>query len=344
MYTKYILPNLLKHDGNYYGTRASVVAAARFLILQFPYDIPYQMIGLNNTVKARSHYVHTLHRDAASSISKTRIYGLNLTSNVYNSSINRKPENIIRKTAVPWGAAYDSTSKEKYPYNGLECSGFVTWALNNGRVGLGDWKTKMFAKTGDCKKNGKIVRNYKCKDLVNNSSGSTWSNRNNNLFNAYEKLGKLKDSDFKKLTGKSLSEVKDILKDVKAGDLLWKGKYISKSADTYSNGHIAMIIGLKRDKNGDVSEIEIGEAIYTSGNTLTRKTVSAFQQSSWFNSDYASYIIKMDNVYNYYSNLHEITDKSEKSDCPNNVKSGGNCYNYTESYNDQFNQAITRLK
>ncbi len=345
MYTKYIRPHMFKVDGNYYGTRASVVAAARFLILQFPYDIPYQMISLSNTVKARSHYVQTLWRDAASSLSKTRIFGLNLTSNVYNSSIYRKSENIIRKTAVPWGAAYSSTSSEKYPYNGLECSGFVTWALNNGRMNLGDWKTKMFAKSGDCVKDGKVVRNYKCKELVNNAGQTSWSNRNNSLFSAYTKLNTLKDSDFKELNNKSESALKTIFKDAKAGDILWKGTWIDKSAGTYGNGHIAMIIGIKRNaKTDEIEAIEVGEAVYRAGNKLSKYSVKTFKTSGWVdNSTQACFLIKMDNVYNYYSSKHPIQDKAEnvKSDCPNAAdKLTGNCYNYTDMYNLKFNDAI----
>ena len=50
----------------------------------------------------------------------------------------------------------------------------------------------------------------------------------------------------------------------------------------------------------------------------------------------------MDNVYNYYSDIYHITTESEKSDCPDGEKSGGNCYKYTELYNDAFNQAIVK--
>ena len=73
-----------------------------------------------------------------------------------------------------------------------------------------------------------------------------------------------------------------------------------------------------------------------------------FKSSAWFDKDYKgnasheNFIIKMDHVYNYYSDLYNITTESEKSDCPDNIKSGGNCYNYTESYNNIFNNAIIK--
>ena len=349
MYTQYILPHMIKHNGKYYGTRASVVAAARFLILQFPYDIPYTMKALSST-QLITHYTFSEYSTAVDDISKTRIYGLNLTSNAYNSSLNHDPANIIRKTAVAWGDAYIAPSTSdpdlKYPYSGLECSGFVSWALNNGRVELGDWKTRMFAKDGKCKIDGKLERNYKCANLVNTNQG--FSNQNNKLIDVYTKLNLLQDSDFIDLQTKdttlSTAQLKNILRDVKAGDILWRGAYDDSKKETYGAGHIAMIIGLKRDNSGNVTEIEIGEATINCGNTLTRKTPEELRASSWFNAKRASFIIKMDRIYNYNTDINNIKTESAKSDCADGKKSGGNCYDYTDSYNSEFNNAITRLR
>ncbi|MBQ9816545.1 MAG: hypothetical protein IJM59_03605 [Proteobacteria bacterium] len=408
MYSKYIRPRMLKRktkDGTkYYGTRASVVAAARFLILQFPYDIPYVQGGTNHVKAGRGHYIWAhwaMDGTALKKQSDAQVFGLNLTKNDYNASLSR---NSIRDTAIPWGA-YDSSipyanlkesEKKKrngtYKFNGLECSGFVTWALKNGRLNLGDWSTKMFARNGSCIKNGKIYRNYKCATHVNQQlkditpltakndkkeEVKLWSksasNKYNELTSAFDKLSRLKDSDFVQLNcscksktncSDCESKIQKIFNKAKAGDLLWKGGYIKsefvkiikedlndknlKYKDLYNNGHIAMIIGLKRDKNKNVIEIEVGEAVGSNGNKLRKWTIPEFvKESVWVTTtSSAMFLIKMDNVYNYYSNEHneEIEyDKDTKSDCPDNVnKLNGNCYKYTEMYNEEFNKIDIR--
>ncbi|MBO4349559.1 MAG: hypothetical protein J6A01_01250 [Proteobacteria bacterium] len=363
MYLNYVRPHMLKKDDSYYGTRASVVAAARFLILQFPYDIPYSN-GSGDYKRARSHYVFS-DRAEKSKLSEVGILGLNLNSNEYNTAVNHDADHIIRKGVVPWGAAFcklgdvsccSNTNCEKdgkkdenpdFEFSGLECSGFVTWSFRNGLLGLGDWSTMMFAKSGECKVDGKIVRNYKCKDNVNNVSNKYyWSNQNNKLTSAYAKMSRIKDGDFIALNGLTESDLKTKLKGIKAGDLLWKGTYINKAEDTYRNGHVAMIIGVKRDSKGVVTAIEVGEATGRNGNKLTKFTsLKEFATSSWGSTTtQASFIIKMDNVYNYYSDTKEITTESAKSDCPDGKKSGGNCYMYTDMYNEVFNDAIQNKK
>ena len=384
MYSKYIRPKMLKHNNEYYGTRASVVAAARFLILQFPYDIPYAQGGAQHVEQGRGHYIWAYwsqnNENTKTKLSEAQVFGLNLTKNDYNASLTRT---IIRNTAIPWGAwddsiPYETLSDDKkktrngtYKFNGMECSGFVAWALKNGRLNLGDWTTNMFAYNGSCVIDGKIKRNFRCKTHVNQEMNkipkerkstvidgktvSLWygscSNSHNKLTSAYEKLNKLKDTDFVQLNCKCKSksdcsncepDIQKIFNKAKAGDLLWKGGYINKDKTLYNNGHIAMIIGLKRDKNNNVTDIEVGEAVTSSGNKLRQWTISTFAKDSvWVNTtSNATFLIKMDNVYNYYSDKYNITTKSEKSDCPNNVKSGGNCYNYSEMYNEEFNKAI----
>lgn len=113
-----------------YGTRAAAVEAARFLTLDFPYRISYYWESgrLNNTGK---HYVD----------GEGRYYhkGLYLDESKY--------ENIEASLFGPamWGCKLMSYENDppnfvpgvKYP-NGLDCSGFVTWALLNGGFDVGD--------------------------------------------------------------------------------------------------------------------------------------------------------------------------------------------------------------
>ncbi|MBO4351533.1 MAG: hypothetical protein J6A01_11395, partial [Proteobacteria bacterium] len=355
MYTKFIRPKMIRYKDTYYATRASVVAAARFLVLQFPYDIPYSQGGAYDVVTGRGHYIWAfwakdgnLDADKTNS-SDVAVFGLNLTPNAYNSSLTHVSQ---RDTNKPWGTYNDNIKdfdltkypgrNNKYKFTGLECSGFVTWALRNGRMGLGDWLTTIFSRDGSCIIDGKKVRNYRCKTHVNhmmsqipkNDSGNAWGQSSSNSYNvlnsAYEKLNLLQDSDFKQLDGKDEATVQAILDDAKAGDLLWLGKYINEQEGTYANGHIAMVIGLKRDKNGKVTEIDVGEAAAESGNKLNRWTVSKFvTNSAWVakaKGKNASFLIKMDHVYNYFTDKYKITDEGKKSDCKDGVKSGGNCY------------------
>ena len=286
----------------------------------------------------------------------------------------RKQSNIIRDDVVPWGGAYCEPDKcnygsnnnkiLEYPYNGLECTGFVTWAFRNGYLGLGDWNTNLFAKDGRCRKGGEahedgiddkeVERNYKCKDIVNYDNGDyhDTSNRNNRLLLAYPKLNLLQDKDFVEITNKNEADLNDIFMDAKAGDLLLRHNTptaadIKKHPNIdYKYGHIAMIIGLKRDSNQKVTSIYVGEAMPWSGNRLTTfKSMNDFSNSTdWVklnkNSYKISFLVKMENVYNYYSEIKRVKKESANSDCPGKDKSSGNCYAYTENYNDEFNKAL----
>ena len=113
-------------------TRAGVVAAARFLTLEFDKRIPYfyENGRLNNYGKQR--YVD----------GEGRYYheGLYLDSSRY--------ENIVASFTGPaaWGCklkqyqdalVYGFIPGVKYP-NGLDCSGFVSWALLNGGFDVKD--------------------------------------------------------------------------------------------------------------------------------------------------------------------------------------------------------------
>lgn len=115
-----------------YKTRAGVVAAARFLTLEFNYRIFYfyENGRLNNygsikKVDGEGRYYHK---------------GLYLSKSKY--------EDITNKFTGPgsWGCKitqfqdepkYNFVPKVKYP-NGFDCSGFVSWALLNGGFDIGD--------------------------------------------------------------------------------------------------------------------------------------------------------------------------------------------------------------
>lgn len=123
-----ILASRIKKAGN--STRAGVVAAARFLTLEFPYRIPYFYEN------GRLHESSSHHADG-----EGRYYhvGLYLHKNKFSS--------IIKKVAGPsiWGCGLTNYQPnppnyiplEKIP-NGLDCSGFVSWAILNGGFDIGD--------------------------------------------------------------------------------------------------------------------------------------------------------------------------------------------------------------
>lgn len=113
-----------------YGTRAGVVAAARFLTLEFGYRVHYfyENGRLNNyypylKVDGEGRYYHRglyLHENKFKEIESKfvgpAIWGCNL------------------QNYTDWGPW---VSGRYYP-NGLDCSGFVTWALLNGGFDIGD--------------------------------------------------------------------------------------------------------------------------------------------------------------------------------------------------------------
>lgn len=113
-----------------YGTRAGAVEAARFLTLEFPYRLSYYWESgrLNNTgkhyVDGEGRYYHkglyldtSKYKDIEASLFGSAMWNCKLMS--YEDD----PPNFV--------------SGVKYP-NGLDCSGFVTWALFNGRFDIGD--------------------------------------------------------------------------------------------------------------------------------------------------------------------------------------------------------------
>ncbi len=103
-----------------YKTRAGVVEAARFLTLDFPYRITYFYENgrqTTNNVDGEGRYYHT---------------GLYLSSSKYSSLTGTK------KGPAIWGCPLYSVPDKKTDINGLDCSGFISWALLNGGFDVKD--------------------------------------------------------------------------------------------------------------------------------------------------------------------------------------------------------------
>ena len=122
-----ILDKTLEYKINEKGylTRAGAVEAARFLTLNFPYKLKYffengRMDRSNSFfdyVDGEGRYYHK---------------GLYLTDNKFSElkASLRGPQ--------PWGCSmYNDTTKVDNP-NGLDCSGFITWAMVNAGYDPGD--------------------------------------------------------------------------------------------------------------------------------------------------------------------------------------------------------------
>lgn len=106
------------------GTRAGVIAAARFLTLEFPYRITYfsengRLTSFNNTsyVDGEGRYYHE---------------GLYLHKSRYKN---------IKKSSTgpaPWRCSIYSIPAKALRNNGLDCSGFISWVFYNGGLDPGD--------------------------------------------------------------------------------------------------------------------------------------------------------------------------------------------------------------
>ena len=113
-----------------YQTRAGAVAAARFLALEFSYKIPYfyengrlENYDVIRHVDGEGRYYHR---------------GLYLSESKFNDIT------ASYKGPVIWGCPLTNLNTAgrykayvKYP-NGLDCSGFISWALLNGGFDVGD--------------------------------------------------------------------------------------------------------------------------------------------------------------------------------------------------------------
>lgn len=119
-----ILHKILESRVNSAGTkRAKVAAAARFLAMKFPYRIVYYMNDVISTYPTRGHFYQN---------------GLFLnSSNGWGCSVRKEK-------SFP---SLSFSSGSYYP-NGLDCSGFVTWAFYNGGVFIGDRYTSSFPSLG----------------------------------------------------------------------------------------------------------------------------------------------------------------------------------------------------
>ncbi len=115
-----------------YGTRGGVIAAARFLCLEFPYRVPYFFENGRLNPNPGRWYAD----------GEGRYYhkGLYLTDAKY-ADLDPKG---IRFGPAHWGAylvnwedKYHFKPGVKYP-NGFDCSGFVSWVLLNGGMDYGD--------------------------------------------------------------------------------------------------------------------------------------------------------------------------------------------------------------
>ncbi len=105
------------------GTRGGVVAAARFLTLEFPYRIsyfsengrlgpPYYMV-----VDGEGRYYH---------------------KGLYLSADKFKDISPTYKGPATWGCSIYSKPSKGQRNNGLDCSGFTTWVVLNGGFDIGD--------------------------------------------------------------------------------------------------------------------------------------------------------------------------------------------------------------
>jgi hypothetical protein len=166
-----------------YGTRAGVVAAARFLTLEFNFRVHYffengrlENYGPYMKVDGEGRYYHK---------------GLFLSTDNYNSL-----SHSFEGPAM-WGCNLKNyttqsgwVSGKLYP-NGLDCSGFVTWALLNGGFAVGDIGAGASSKTYDLDDIGKKVNitdklmnsgQVKVGDLIGNNGHMAiiagWDNNN----------------------------------------------------------------------------------------------------------------------------------------------------------------------
>ena len=159
-----ILESRVKEMGE--GSRGGVLAAARFLTLEFPYTIGY----FNENGRLNGHG----YRPYIDGEGRYYHKGLYLSKSKYKS--------IVKSTKTGpkmWGCKLYDNFVNRYKANGFTCSGFVTWAMYNGGfetgdVGAGDYKqfnddlsdlglhkkiTQEYMKSGNYKVGDFIARN-----------------------------------------------------------------------------------------------------------------------------------------------------------------------------------------
>lgn len=159
-----ILESRVKEMGE--GSRGGVLAAARFLTLEFPYTIG----NFNENGRLNGHG----YRPYIDGEGRYYHKGLYLSKSKYKS--------IVKSTKTGpkmWGCKLYDNFVNRYKANGFTCSGFVTWAMYNGGfetgdVGAGDYKqfnddlsdlgphkkiTQEYMKSGNYKVGDFIARN-----------------------------------------------------------------------------------------------------------------------------------------------------------------------------------------
>ena len=128
-----LLDNILKTriENVGYKTRAGVVEAARFLTLDFPYKINYFYENgrqTTNKVDGEGRYYHV---------------GLYLSTSKYSTLTGSTTTN----NKGPWGCSLYDYPASRNIDNGLDCSGFVSWALLNAGFDVKDvgagWSDKL---------------------------------------------------------------------------------------------------------------------------------------------------------------------------------------------------------
>ena len=118
-----LIDEILNYRANQVGfeTRASAVETARFLTLEFPYRINYfyenGRLTQANKIDGEGRYYHV---------------GMYLNSSRY--------KDIKKSTSKPkiWGCSLYDNPVHRNVDNGLDCSGFVSWALLNAGFDVGD--------------------------------------------------------------------------------------------------------------------------------------------------------------------------------------------------------------
>lgn len=146
-----ILASRVKEAG--IGTRGGVVAAIRFITMEFPYAIPYfyengRLVdnGYRPHLDGEGRYYHK---------------GLYLSEAKYETLEDGATSKSGPKM---WGCDLYSTTTKQNDANGVDCSGFVSWAMLNGGfavgdVGAGDYK-EFDTDLSDLGKKNNITKEY----------------------------------------------------------------------------------------------------------------------------------------------------------------------------------------
>ncbi len=358
-----------------------MVAALRFLTVQFPYDIPYH--SSSGSWTTQSHYVWSSFKRKSQKC-EARILGLNLSKFAYNNAnddtrnadgsykytscknSNNEIVTYVKDNVVPWGGpiSWDTKDGDKKikmtKPNGMECSGLVTWALQNGRVNVGDAKslfskTEMFCSTandvkGDCvkslaKEDFKYsetetyeVNLYKDTELYNyhnpyfllqefmeiiDKNGNSTTKRASNENNIYDKISELK---FKKFNAsKSIIPLYTVKpakenKDFKKSDI--KAGDLLNRPKIISDGTVTSTGHIAMILAVTDKYIYVGEASQ-SGNRVSRYESVEKMISSWSQMHKADVnYIKLDALYSYYG---EVTLKD-------GTQANGNDYNFCNKW------------